>query len=1064
MAALFVDEDPRRAECASTEYLSTVSLACRPCAALAADDATAAVLVAKDDDDDDALTCKCPVGYRQDDLASRCAFDGSCKSVACVSCASLGYDASYSDNSGCAECGETTLGVVDGDCACGAQEVLVETSLGGSEYLETKYCAACAPGRFVVAETDAIVAGAWYEGSRYVCHACPDARMSFDGAECVCADGYALVGRADVGPQSCVDQSELDRVLAEYPLDEAIEVRFGAIKETRKGKAKKTMIATSATFEHYYANASVLCSYHDGSARADAACQTLANLCVLTNYDLRSSACALYAALRDDDREDRSAFGAKTDLPWLFYSSLSGEQVRHDAGIGMKMSLNARDGGGGEHRLQLRLATYALNGTFVGMEPLETQLFYGAMDAPNTQKGAGASRSTAWQRFGYSFRTHFRVKLPELLADPQYLYEVYVVDKSTKCGVADDCLYPIPVQNKALVDEDGRTVNRNDRTSDGNNDLFTRRFVLYDVASGIPPADFAEESNPKLMRVVVEMILRCESRVRKPNRIRTPYLELGYEDRIVDDVVSGGGPMSEVRVEFSVEYWMPSVRARKVANAFFFAWLALSVLWWIYAVRYWQTQQYGTGSTGLEGGLTTTYAWRCILLYARIFVRAYFPLVFVLCTYWLVFFKFQDAVFTMLPRENRDDGKDFEYYPVRTMIIVMWTFQTASVFQLAYDQCNREVFFLDWERPREQHFPFDAESHRSSVSAWRTVVVANKWAELQTARRTSLRFVLLGVGFVLLGLDYENNATPQPSISDLSDGHHNIALRFANTTWWILVFAGLEFLWRFCVWERFVTEPKSQSFVDFCTVANVSVLVLDAPYHGWYLHCEAPYSHADDAVAQLAEHLDNESCHELFHQPRGLDSRLPEVQCFQLWLTAAFRRAWAEVRDANNPSSSLATNDRRNLQLPPSVVDTFFVSKKSSVAARTTTRETAHAADRCSAFLRTFLHHEYRDNFKLDWVLRLPTAIEKLTPQPPPFSELQSRVIFVPDTPWFGDDEAWTSTTFLGHDWTLLLHEILTFAVADIWFKSTALSILLTYLLHHAVSLARSLAGDQRVA
>ena len=40
---------------------------------------------------------------------------------------------------------------------------------------------------------------------------------------------------------------------------------------------------------------------------------------------------------------------------------------------------------------------------------------------------------------------------------------------------------------------------------------------------------------------------------------------------------------------------------------------------------------------------------------------------------------------------------------------------------------------------------------------------------------------------------------------------------------------------------------KLQRFIDLCTIAKVSVLILDAPYHGYYLHCDSPYPHADDA-------------------------------------------------------------------------------------------------------------------------------------------------------------------------------------------------------------------------
>ena len=51
--------------------------------------------------------------------------------------------------------------------------------------------------------------------------------------------------------------------------------------------------------------------------------------------------------------------------------------------------------------------------------------------------------------------------------------------------------------------------------------------------------------------------------------------------------------------------------------------------------------------------------------------------------------------------------------------------------------------------------------------------------------------------------------------------------------------AFVQWLWNYLIYQRFVSEPEAQSFIDVCTVAKVSVLVLDAEYHGWYVHGDA---------------------------------------------------------------------------------------------------------------------------------------------------------------------------------------------------------------------------------
>ena len=134
--------------------------------------------------------------------------------------------------------------------------------------------------------------------------------------------------------------------------------------------------------------------------------------------------------------------------------------------------------------------------------------------------------------------------------------------------------------------------------------------------------------------------------------------------------------------------------------------------------------------------------------------------------------------------------------------------QTLVVFQLVYKQCTMEVLFVDWEPARapDPQSPFP-------ISAWRSIFVANEWAELQTTRRTSVHFILFWLGFFLVGLGLEHNATARPRIdrNDFTPGHHNIALRFVNTTFFWLALAFVQWLWNYLIYQRLVSEPEAQS-------------------------------------------------------------------------------------------------------------------------------------------------------------------------------------------------------------------------------------------------------------
>mmetsp|Transcript_4619 Transcript_4619/g.14625 ORF Transcript_4619/g.14625 Transcript_4619/m.14625 type:complete len:470 (-) Transcript_4619:2368-3777(-) len=440
---------------------------------------------------------------------------------------------------------------------------------------------------------------------------------------------------------------------------------------------------------------------------------------------------------------------------------------------------------------------------------------------------------------------------------------------------------------------------------------------------------------------------------------------------------------------------------------------------------------------------------------------------FLLCSYLFVFFKLQATVFLLLPPENKDDGKDWDYYPVKTLIVVLWSFQTIVILGVVYDQCRHEIFFIDWERNRQP-----AAGLAAPVSIWRTIFIANEWNELQTSRKTSIHFILAWLTFFLIYLGLENNATSQPDLGDLEDGQLNIALRFANTTWWWLILALMQYVWNGLIYQRFISEPRAQSFVDLCTVAKISVLVLDSKYHGYYLHGDSPYPHADDTMAELTRHLANEANAESVS--RGLDSALPDVQTFELWLSPHFRRAWDSVHAKVNSASSADSEDarlvgpagHRGLRPPPisSALLGRRIARAPDGALLRSRAGRAAAAEKLNAFLRTFLSHGYKERFHLDWRIHLPSKQESILKLPPRNEQDSGPVLMQPDLPWFGGDYSWTTVTFLGHDYELLLLEMLTFAVADIWFRRTALSILVTFLLHHGIRLLRALAGEKNLS
>lgn len=83
-------------------------------------------------------------------------------------------------------------------------------------------------------------------------------------------------------------------------------------------------------------------------------------------------------------------------------------------------------------------------------------------------------------------------------------------------------------------------------------------------------------------------------------------------------------------------------------------------------------------------------------------------------------------------------------------------FQLIQVINIICTQVMTDIFFLDWERPREIAGKANGKNENNAgakctapVSIWRTYFIANEWNELQVTRRINLAIQLLSVLFFL---------------------------------------------------------------------------------------------------------------------------------------------------------------------------------------------------------------------------------------------------------------------------------------------------------------------------
>ena len=90
------------------------------------------------------------------------------------------------------------------------------------------------------------------------------------------------------------------------------------------------------------------------------------------------------------------------------------------------------------------------------------------------------------------------------------------------------------------------------------------------------------------------------------------------------------------------------------------------------------------------------------------------------------------------------------------------------------------------------------------VSVWRTIFVANEWVKLQDVRAISMEITLIGLLFLMRGLEMEDYARLIPAgMGEVGMPFHTL-LRFALSSSLLLSICLVQWLFRWALWERYV--------------------------------------------------------------------------------------------------------------------------------------------------------------------------------------------------------------------------------------------------------------------
>jgi len=174
------------------------------------------------------------------------------------------------------------------------------------------------------------------------------------------------------------------------------------------------------------------------------------------------------------------------------------------------------------------------------------------------------------------------------------------------------------------------------------------------------------------------------------------------------------------------------------------------------------------------------------------------------------------------------------------------------------------------------------EAPDAGVSAWRSLFVCNELNKRLGATRTVPHITWLAMVALLEGCNWKHAARWYPRGTDVEDeevlAQLNPFLQFAmGVVSWMLVLGVQIIVARVVV--IFVNHDL-YDFMDVCSMANVSVLMLDEPFHGFYIHGKAASGRGEWCHSDLSRVLHDED--KGIGLPRGLTA--DGCQTFELFL------------------------------------------------------------------------------------------------------------------------------------------------------------------------------------
>jgi meckelin len=435
-------------------------------------------------------------------------------------------------------------------------------------------------------------------------------------------------------------------------------------------------------------------------------------------------------------------------------------------------------------------------------------------------------------------------------------------------------LIDVPVLIKNFKDNNG--ILKNADASSGNEGTWrlVRRFFLADTKSGISGADgYVKGDIPMIMRYAKSITLRIKLDTKNEEMIYTPLLIINYRERTMENIKQD--PLASV--SFRSEYQMDSDSATSGIRITFIVFMAIFGAMVVVQVAIWSKIPQLSDDPLAKCQYTIV---KIILALVTNFSQLFFWFLVIISGYWFIFFKWQEQVYILLPEVNHYSTL---YYSFDVIFgLVLSTKLVMLLYKIYFEQCSNDIFLVDWERPKTDKLKMGGESSFSQgVNAWRSLLLINELNELQCYKVISTEFTLLAYAFFMDGIGFRYFSSQNPYFDNKPHkSPENYVLNFFITAIVMYVIGIAQYLFRYLIKIWF--PLPYEEFTDLCSISNISVLMFDSEYKGYYIHGRSPYGQSEVTSSELAKSIEFEITGQA--QMRGLVPDDPNLQTFEIFM------------------------------------------------------------------------------------------------------------------------------------------------------------------------------------